>query len=53
MGRWLEGFAYQITLGPWLFVLAASTALLVALLTVSGQALRAALADPVAAIRNE
>jgi putative ABC transport system permease protein len=53
MGRWLEGFAYQITLGPWLFVLAGLTALLVALLTVSGQALRAALADPVAAIRRE
>jgi putative ABC transport system permease protein len=53
MSRWLEGFAYRIDLGPAVFLAAGAAALILALLAVSGQALRAALADPVAAIRTE
>jgi putative ABC transport system permease protein len=53
MERWLEGFAYRITLGPGLFAAAGLLALAVALLTVSGQALRAATADPVESLRYE
>jgi putative ABC transport system permease protein len=53
MTRWLEGFAYRVTLGPGLFVAAGLIALVIALVTVSGQALRAATADPVKAIRAE
>jgi putative ABC transport system permease protein len=53
MTRWLEGFAYRVTLGPGLFVAAGLIALVIALATVSGQALRAATADPVKAIRAE
>jgi putative ABC transport system permease protein len=53
MERWLEGFAYRIELGPGLFLAAGLLALAVALLTVSGQALRAATTDPVKALRSE
>jgi putative ABC transport system permease protein len=51
--RWLEGFAYRIDLGIDLFLLAGALVLGVALLTVAGQALRAATADPVDALRSE
>jgi len=47
MQRWLEGFAYRIELGPRVFLLTGTLVLLVALLTVSYQSIRAALADPV------
>jgi putative ABC transport system permease protein len=53
MSRWLDGFAYRTEIGPGVFALAGLTALAVALLTVSGQALRAAAADPVKALRHE
>jgi hypothetical protein len=53
MQRWLDGFAYRISLGPGLFAATAIFALAFALLVVTGQALRAALADPVEAIRSE
>ncbi len=53
MNQWLEGFAYRVTLGPGLFAAAGLIALLIALTTVSGQALRAATADPIQAIRSE
>jgi putative ABC transport system permease protein len=53
MGRWLEDFAYRITLGPGIFLLAGGAALAIALLTVGYHAVRAATADPVKAIRAE
>jgi putative ABC transport system permease protein len=53
MSRWLEAFAYRITLGPAVFLLAGGVVLLLALATVAGQALRAATADPVRALRSE
>jgi putative ABC transport system permease protein len=51
--RWLQSFAYHISVGPEIFVLAGATALLVALLTVGYQAVKAALANPVEALRYE
>ncbi len=51
--RWLDAFAYRINLGPSLFLLAGGLALVVALATVGVQALRAATADPVKALRYE
>ena len=51
--RWLQIFAYRIDVGPGLFVLAGGTALVIALLTVSFQALKAALANPVESLRYE
>ena len=53
MARWLEGFAYNTGLGPAPFVLAGGLLLAVALLTVSSQALRAATADPIRALRAD
>ena len=53
MSRWLQNFAYRIEIGWWIFALAGGMALLIALLTVSMQAIRAALANPVEALRYE
>jgi putative ABC transport system permease protein len=53
MNRWLQGFAYRTDISWWLFALAGASALLIALLTVSTQALKAALANPVEALRYE
>jgi putative ABC transport system permease protein len=53
MNRWLQGFAYRIETDWWLFALAGGSALLIALLTVSAQAIKAALANPAEALRYE
>ncbi|MGH7452575.1 MAG: ABC transporter permease, partial [bacterium] len=53
MQRWLENFAYRIELGFGTFFLAAALALLIALLTVSHNAIKAALSNPVQALRYE
>ncbi|MFS4445972.1 ABC transporter permease [Maribacter sp. 2307UL18-2] len=53
MGKWLEGFAYQTTMSWWIFALAGITALGIALLTVSWQSFKAAVANPVDALRDE
>jgi putative ABC transport system permease protein len=53
MNRWLQDFAYRIEIGWWEFALAGGTALLIALLTVSAQAIKAALANPVESLRYE
>lgn len=51
--RWLQGFAYRTGIGLWIFVLSAVLALVIAMLTVSYKTIRAALADPVEALRYE
>ncbi|PQA60418.1 ABC transporter permease [Siphonobacter curvatus] len=51
--EWLNGFAYRTELSWWLFAAAGTLALLVALLTVSTQAIRAANADPVKSLKVE
>ncbi|MCI0696539.1 ABC transporter permease [candidate division KSB1 bacterium] len=53
MNKWLQDFAYRIDIGWWVFALAGGMALLIALLTVSTQAIKAALANPVEALRYE
>jgi putative ABC transport system permease protein len=53
MNSWLQNFAYRIDIGWWMFALAGGLALLIALATVSTQALKAALANPVEALRYE
>lgn len=53
MNNWLQDFAYRIAIGWWVFALAGGLALLIALLTVSFQAIKAALANPVEALRYE
>ncbi len=53
LDRWLADFAYHIELSAWTFLLAGLIGLLVALLTVSYQSIKAALADPVKSLRYE
>lgn len=53
MDRWLQGFAYRIEINLWVFVLAGFAAICIALLTVSFQAVKAAVANPVKSLRTE
>jgi putative ABC transport system permease protein len=53
MHVWLQNFAYHIELHGWVFLLAGTMALLIALLTVSIQAIKAAIANPVKSLRME
>jgi putative ABC transport system permease protein len=53
MNKWLQSFAYRINISWWMFVLAGVSALLIALLTVSFQAIKAAVANPVDSLRSE
>jgi putative ABC transport system permease protein len=53
MRQWLQDFAYRIEIGWWVFVLSGGIALMIALLTVSYQAVKAAIANPVDALRYE
>jgi putative ABC transport system permease protein len=53
MNKWLQKFAYRIEMEWWVFAAAAGLTLAIALLTVSTQAIRAALANPVEALRYE
>ncbi len=53
MHKWLENFAYRINITVWPFLLAGAAALLIAMLTVSLQVIKAATADPVKALRYE
>ncbi len=53
MSRWLDGFAYRIPLSPVLFLLAGLFGMLIALLTVSVQSIRAARANPAGVLRND
>jgi len=53
MNQWLKEFAYKITIDWWIFALAGSLAVGVALLTVSFQSIKAALTDPIKSLRSE
>lgn len=53
MSRWLADFAYSVDMTPATFIVGGTALLLIALVTVSGQAIRAALANPIEALRNE
>jgi putative ABC transport system permease protein len=53
MNKWLQEFAFRISIGWWVFVIAGALALLIAILTTSFQAIRAALANPVKSLRSE
>jgi putative ABC transport system permease protein len=53
MNKWLQSFAYRVNISWWVFVIAGFTALLIALITVSFQAIKAAIANPVKSLRTE
>ena len=53
MNKWLQGFAYRVNINWWVFAIAGILALLIALVTVSFQAIKAAVANPVKSLRTE
>ena len=53
MSKWLQDFAYRVDISWWIFALAGIVAIIIALLTVSYQAIRAAVANPVKSLRTE
>ena len=53
MNKWLQDFAYRINISWWVFLFAAMMAVLIALITVSFQSVRAALTNPIKNLRSE
>jgi putative ABC transport system permease protein len=53
MNKWLEAFAYKITIGWRVFAVAGLITVGIALLTVSYQAIKAAIANPMKSLRTE
>jgi predicted permease len=53
MNKWLMDFEYRVDIGWWVFVVAGVVALLIALLTISFQSIKAAIANPVKSLRTE
>ena len=53
MNQWLQSFAYRIGISWWIFAIAGLGAVFIALLTVSLQTIRAALANPIRSLRSE
>lgn len=53
MNNWLENYAYKVSISWWMFIIAGITAMLIALVTVSFQAIKAALANPIKSLRSE
>ena len=51
--KWLQDYAYRINISWWVFVLVGLMACLIALVTISFQAIRAAMANPVKSLRTE
>ena len=53
MNKWLQDFAYRISMGWWIFFIAGAAVMVIALITVCFQAIKAAMANPVKALRSE
>jgi putative ABC transport system permease protein len=53
MNKWLQDFAYRISIGGGIFLLAAGVAVFITVVTISSRAVRAALANPVKSLRSE
>ncbi|HEY0678495.1 MAG TPA: ABC transporter permease [Chitinophagaceae bacterium] len=53
MHKWLQDFAYRVDISWWIFLMAGFVALMIAMLTVSFQAIKAAMANPIKSLRTE
>ncbi len=53
MNKWLLDFAYRINISWWIFLVAGLVAVLIALITISFQAIKAAVSNPVKSLRTE
>jgi putative ABC transport system permease protein len=53
MHQWLDGFAYRINITAGVFLIAAASIVFITIITVSFQAIKAAVANPVKSLRSE
>ena len=53
MNKWLQDFAYRVPISAWIFIVTAFVAILIALVTISFQSIKAALTNPVKSLRSE
>ncbi|WP_027391918.1 ABC transporter permease [Aquimarina latercula] len=53
MNQWLQDFAYQVQINWWIFIIASLAAILIAIITISIQAIRTALVNPITSLRSE
>jgi putative ABC transport system permease protein len=53
MTKWLQDYTYRTTISWWIFAIAGALAIIIALITISSQAIKAALANPVRSLRSE
>jgi len=53
MNKWLQGFAYKINISWWIFVLSGFAAVVIAIITVSFQVIKAVVMNPVKSLRTE
>jgi putative ABC transport system permease protein len=53
MKQWLQGFAYHVNISWWVFAVAGTSAVLIALLTIGFQSIKAAMANPVNSLKSE
>jgi putative ABC transport system permease protein len=53
MNKWLDDFAYRININVWVFIVAGTLAVTIAFATISFQAIKAAIANPVKSLRTE
>lgn len=53
MYKWLQSFAYRTSISAWIFIISGIIAMVIALITISFQSVKAAMANPVAALRSE
>jgi len=53
MNQWLQNYAYRINIGWWVFAAGGLAAIIIALITISFQAIKAAIANPVKSLRTE
>jgi putative ABC transport system permease protein len=53
VNKWLQDYAYRVNISWWIFLLAGLLAVFIALITISFQAIKAAIANPVKSLRTE
>jgi putative ABC transport system permease protein len=53
MNQWLQDYAYRIQISAWIFIIAAIISIVIAIITISFQAIKAAIANPVKSLRTE
>jgi len=53
MNKWLQNYPYRITISGWIFIIGGLASILIALATVSFQAIKAAVTNPVKSLRTE